>query len=162
MLKNLLIPMVFGFLFIGTAYSSNSEDDVANIVTLTQRPSGVVFEIASGDVNSLKWAIPKIKGYIARIREKFPDLDMAVVTHGKEQFSLQSDKKKQYQQVHSLVESLDKDENIPVHVCGTYASWQGITPEDFPAYVDVAPEGPAQINNYKELGYILVKLKKPG
>jgi hypothetical protein len=31
-----------------------------------------------------------------------------------------------------------------------------MTAEDFPDYVDVAPSGPAQINQYRELGYVVI------
>jgi hypothetical protein len=46
-----------------------------------------------------------------------------------------------------------------VHVCETHAGWYGVTAEDFPDYVDVAPTGPGQINLYQELGYDLIVIK---
>jgi hypothetical protein len=45
-----------------------------------------------------------------------------------------------------------------VHVCGTHAGWYGVTPEDFPDYVDVTTAGPAQINDYEAMGYELIVL----
>jgi len=48
------------------------------------------------------------------------------------------------------------EKNIHVHVCGVHASWRSMTAEDFPDYVDVAPSGPAQINQYRTLGYVVI------
>jgi intracellular sulfur oxidation DsrE/DsrF family protein len=51
-----------------------------------------------------------------------------------------------------------REQHIPVHVCETYAGWRGVGAEAFPDYVNVAPAGPAQVNNYLSLGYVLVKI----
>ncbi|OYX14820.1 MAG: hypothetical protein B7Z15_02690, partial [Rhizobiales bacterium 32-66-8] len=59
-------------------------------------------------------------------------------------------------QVHQLVETLGRDQGIPVHVCETYAGGRGLGVEHFPAYVDVAPSGPAQLRNYEMLDYVRV------
>jgi intracellular sulfur oxidation DsrE/DsrF family protein len=56
-----------------------------------------------------------------------------------------------HQQVQALVA-----EDVPVHVCETHAGWYGVTAEDFPDYVDVAPTGPGQVSLYQELGYDLI------
>ena len=40
-------------------------------------------------VPSLEWAIPAVNQYVKKLRERFPDINLAVVTHGKEQFGLQ-------------------------------------------------------------------------
>ena len=81
------------------------------------------------------------------------------MTHGREQFALTQKKQASNQAEHQIVKSLTQDEHIPVHVCGTYAGWRGLHPEDFPAYVDVAAAGPAQINDYKSLGYLLLVIR---
>ena len=36
---------------------------------------------------------------------------------------------------------------------------KGVEPEDFSERVDVAAEGPAQINDYVKLGYIRIRIK---
>jgi sulfur relay (sulfurtransferase) complex TusBCD TusD component (DsrE family) len=58
--------------------------------------------------------------------------------------------------MHQAVQQLVREEGVPVHVCGTHAEWRGVTAEQFPEYVDVAAAGPAQINDYRALGYALV------
>ena len=57
------------------------------------------------------------------------------------------------------MKSLVQDDSIPVHICGTHASWYNKTADDFPDYVDVTPAGPTEINNYEEMGYVLVVMQ---
>jgi intracellular sulfur oxidation DsrE/DsrF family protein len=124
-------------------------------------PFGVVFEIVERDKDALDWAMPEVKKYAAIIRERFPELGIAVVTHGKEQFALMKSNGEKKQKVQQLVKSLVQDQDIPVHICGTHASWYDKSAKDFPDYVDVAPAGPTQINNYTDMGYELIVLDKP-
>ena len=141
------------------ANTANANDaKVEQILSSSKTPAGIVFEIASSDSGALKWAIPKIKSYAIRLRKKFPELEIAVVTHGREQFALQKTSSAEYQKVHKEVELLAKSENIPVHVCQTFASWNGVEPEDFPDYVSVSTTGPQQVNDYVDLGYTLIKI----
>ena len=122
-------------------------------------PAGVVIEIVTGDNQGLSWALPQAKAYIKQIRQRFPAIPIAIVTHGREQFALQESKSGTQAKVHSLTRSLQKD-HVQLHVCGTYAGWKGLSKEDFPDYVDVAPAGPAQINDYLALDYQLLVIKR--
>ena len=63
-----------------------------------------------------------------------------------------------FEPVHSLVERLGAVEKVPVHVCGTHASWRDNVPEDFPDYVDVAESAPAKIADYAALGFVVIPL----
>lgn len=110
----------------------------------------------TGASNSLQWALPEAQKYIKRLRKRFPDLEIAIVTHGNEQFALQAKNDKKYKKVHSLTQQLVKSDNVPIHVCGTYAGWRGVSEEEFPDYVDVTAAGPATINDYISLGYTLI------
>lgn len=130
------------------------------ILAAKEEPPGVVFEIVTGKGDALNWALPQVKGYIDKLRERFPDLPVAIVTHGQEQFALQKKNTDKAQPVHSLTQQLGK-EGVTLHVCGTYAGWKGVSEEDFPEYVNVSPAGPAQINDYKAIGYVLVKISRP-
>jgi len=117
-------------------------------------PPGVVFEIVDRDPGALDVVLPWVKQAAKRLKARFPGMPMALVTHGQEMFALQTGQRAGNQAVHQIVESLSRDEGIPVHVCETYAGRRGLAVEDFPAYVDVAPEGPAQIRNYEALDYM--------
>lgn len=139
---------------------TKAADAVTYLLNSTEPPPGVVFEVAEGDGDALQWAIPMIRDHVARLKARHPGMEFAVVTHGKEQFALQQRYRKEYDEVHLGVQSLLGDQ-VPVHVCGTHAGWYGVSDEDFPAYVDVAPAGPTQIHLYEELGWDVVRLDAP-
>ncbi|MFZ5466966.1 MAG: DsrE family protein [Pseudomonadota bacterium] len=122
-------------------------------------PAGVVFEVESWDERSLYALLPWVERQAVRLRERFPGLDMAVVTHGREQFTLMRSEAASHAPVHEAVRRL-RAANVRVHVCGEHASWRGVTPEQFIADVDVAASGPAQINDYLRLDWALVVTDK--
>lgn len=122
-------------------------------------PHGVVFEIVDRDPRALDVALPWVKQASQRLKARFPDLPMALVTHGQEMFSLQTTGRDGNPAVHQIAETLSRD-GIPVHVCETYAGWRGIGAENFPKYIDVAPAGPTQIHNYEALDYVRLVVPK--
>jgi intracellular sulfur oxidation DsrE/DsrF family protein len=135
-------------------------DEIHFLLQSNEPPAGVVFEVVESDGDALEWAIPRISDYAKRLRARFPGLDIAVVSHGKEQFALQKQRRSEYQEVHRGVQSLLGDE-VQLHVCGTHAGWYGVTEEDFPDYVNVAAAGPAQINDYESMGWDVIILTAP-
>lgn len=153
--------MLFATLLFATFVHAADHPTVTRLLTQDQPPPGVVFEIVTGDPQALRWAVPQVADYAKRLRERFPKLDIAVVTHGQEMFALQKDKRAAAPEVHAGIEQLSKEQHIPVHVCETYAGWRGIGAEAFPDYVNVAPAGPTQVKNYMALGYVLVKISAP-
>lgn len=132
-----------------------------DILALPAAPPGVVIEIVTPEDEGLRWALPQAQDAVAKLRGKFKDLHIAIVTHGSEQFALMQKQQSTHQTEHRIVQSLIKENQVAVHVCGTHAEWKGVHPEDFPAYVDVAAVGPAQINDYKALGYVLLVIRSP-
>jgi len=143
-----------------SAALAHAGDPVAYLLNAREAPPGVVFEVVEGDGDALTWAIPLIRDQVALLRARYPDLEIAVVSHGKEQFALQKQRRREYAAVHRGVQGL-VDERVPVHVCGTHAGWYGVHDEDFPAYVDVAAAGPAQIHDYEALGWEVIRLEAP-
>jgi len=130
--------------------------DIDKLLAMNETPDGVVFElIGSEDSSYLPKALTKVEKYKDQLKKKFPDIDIAVVSHGAEQFELTTDNAKVEKKSHNLVKRITNDD-IPVHICETHASWRGVTAEDFPSYINVAAQGPAQIEQYQELGYTLV------
>ena len=154
----LFIILFFMAIFVLPATASQKKID--KILAMESAPFGVVFEVVERDKSDLEWAFPKIKQFSEQLRKRFPDIGIAVVSHGKEQFGLLKTETKDHEKVHKIVQSLVKDNDIPVHVCGTHASWYDKKPEDFPDYVDVSPAGPTEIENYKDMGYVLVVLEE--
>ncbi len=154
-----VIALIFFNLFFSQAtLATNTDKQVENILSLKKAPTGIIFEIVTGAANSLEWALPKTKHYIKKLRARFPQIDIAIVTHGNEQFALKTSNNKKNKKVHSLTQQLVQEDNIPLHVCGTYAAMKNVAEEEFPDYVDVTAAGPATINDYISLGYILIKL----
>ncbi len=142
-------------IFLGQA-SANS--DLDNLLAQSTTPDGVVFEIVESDMSALEYLLPRVREAITKIREKFPDTDFAVVSHGREEFALQTRYQTEQSKIHNAVLSLVA-EDVPVYVCETHAGWYGVSAEDFPDYVEVAPTGPGQINLYLELGYQLIVIE---
>lgn len=134
-----------------------ANDDLDRLLALAEAPQGVVFEIVESDEDALEALLPRVRSMIERVRARFPQTEFAVVSHGREEFALQSKHQGEHAEIHQQVQSLVADE-VPVHVCETHAGWYGVTAEDFPRYVNVAPTGPGQIRLYEELGYELIVL----
>ncbi|MCU0810195.1 MAG: DsrE family protein [Thiobacillaceae bacterium] len=145
------------FLALVPSMSSAVHAAAASLDDLLARsaaPPGVVFEIVDRDPRALEVALPWVKQASQQLKARFPDVPMALVTHGQEMFALQSGTRESNAAIHQLAQSLSRDDGIPVHVCETYAGRRGLATEDFPAYIDVAPTGPTQIRNYEALDYV--------
>ena len=149
-LRNLLI----GLLVMAAGPAGAAELTLDELLTRPSAPPGVVFEIVDRDPGALDMALPWVKQAARHIRGRFPGVPMALVTHGREMFALQAGSRAGNLAVHQIAESLSRDDGVPVHVCETYAGRRGLAAEDFPAYIDVAPSGPAQIRNYEVLDYV--------
>ena len=152
--SNLLLSLV---LFAWVFQVQASEVTVQALLDAPSPPAGVVIEIVETVEGDLQTIWPEIEGAITRLKARFPELDIAIVTHGGEQFALQQKRIEEYPRLHQRVRTLSES-GTPVHVCGAHAGWYGANPEDFPEYVDVSPSGPRQIKDYLDLGYRLLKI----
>jgi len=137
-----------------------AQESIQAVLALEEPPPGVIFEVVGSDRHALQWAVPQVRDYAERLRARFPDLHIAVVSHGQEQFALMSAKRDEFTALHNMVQQMTEGEDIQLHVCETYAGWNDVGAEEFPDYVDVAAAGPAQINDYRKLGYVHILLKK--
>jgi intracellular sulfur oxidation DsrE/DsrF family protein len=160
-IKNLLcLMLVIQFTPIAVA-ANNYLNSVQSIIDSGEAPEGVVFEIVSGNKHYLDWALPEAKRLSEQLRDKFHGLEIVVVTHGSEQFALTAERLAVNAPLNATLESLSEND-IQVHVCGTHAERKGVEAEEFSKLVDVAAEAPAQINDYIKLGYLRIKIVKPG
>ncbi|WP_038019307.1 DsrE family protein [Thermithiobacillus tepidarius DSM 3134] len=148
-------------LFLAVPARAATPDEIDAILARGEAPAGVVFEIVDRDPQALRWAIPTVRAQAQRLRQRWPGLPLAVVTHGNEQFALQKSQRAEQREVHAAVQALSREDKVPVHVCETYANRRGVAAEDFPDYVNVAAAGPAQIRQYQELGYVHVRVRRP-
>ena len=154
LLNQLVILMVISLLSFSVLASDKT--DIDKILSMSEAPDGVVFElIGSEDSKYLPNALTKVETYKDILQKKFPGIEVAVVAHGSEQFELTKDNAKKEKKSHDLVKRITLD-NVPVHICETHAGWRGIEAQDFPDYITVSSQGPTQIKEYQELGYLLV------
>lgn len=140
---------------IASSGLAQANDAVEELLARAEPPHGVVFEIVEADETALEDLLPQVRAAIENIRARFPDTEFAVVSHGREEFALQTQYQGEHAEIHQQVQSLVADD-VPVHVCETHAGWYGVSAEDFPDYVNVAPTGPGQVRLYQELGYDLI------
>ena len=133
-------------------------ETIEEVLAMKKEPIGVVFEIESNNPDELAQVLPTVQKDIQRLHKQFPGLDIAVVSHGMEQFALTKKNKTRYSKTNQEVQGLAKDPNTTFHVCGAFAAMHNVSPEDFPDYVDVAAHGPLQIKTYMEFGYLRIKV----
>jgi len=155
-LRNILLALAA----LTVSLPAIAQDLIQDVLALEEPPPGIIFEVVGSDRNALQWAVPRVRDYAQRLRARFPNLHVAVVSHGQEQFALMSAKRSEFTALHDMVQQMTEGEDIQLHVCETYAGWKGVGAEEFPDYVDVAAAGPAQINDYRKLGYVHILLKK--
>ena len=148
-------PIFALLMLIASSGLAQANDAVEELLAQAEPPDGVVFEIVEADEDALEALLPQVRTAIEKIRARFPDTEFAVVSHGREEFALQSQYQGEHAEIHQQVQSLVADD-VPVHVCETHAGWYGVSAEDFPDYVNVAPTGPGQVRLYEELGYELI------
>jgi intracellular sulfur oxidation DsrE/DsrF family protein len=143
----------------GAIYAmGGDQQEVAALIAEDEMPDGVVFELIGNEGEYLLNALNKVKTYKEQLQKKFPGLEIAVVSHGSEQFNLTRSNQSNAKEAHAHVQQLVASD-VPVHVCETHASWRDVTPEEFPDYITVSTTGPAQINQYEELGYTVVVIE---
>ncbi len=154
-MRNSAITLLLFFavpLVTAQASATAPDGEVDRILALDKAPPGVVFEVVTGDPDALNAVIPRVSGYAERLRARFPDLPVAVMTHGSEQFSLLASEQDSYGDLHAQVRALSGEGDVDVHVCGNHASWRDKGAEDFPDYVDVASSAASKMSEYRALG----------
>ena len=129
--------------------------DVDALLQRDEAPVGVLFEIVEGDEAALDELLPRVREAIVQLRARFPQTAFAVISHGREEFALQSRYEQQYVDIHREARSLVAND-VALHVCGNHASWYDVSADDFPDYVEVATTAREQIGTYPQLGYDLV------
>ena len=158
-MRPLFIRLLTSFALLmpaAAALAAAPAGEVDRVLAMDAPPPGVVFEVVSWQENALEGIVPEITRYAERLRARFPQLPVAVVTHGAEQFSLMTSEQDSYAELHAQVRSLTGERNVDVHVCGNHASWRDKGVEDFPDYVDVATSAASKMSEYRALGYVVI------
>jgi len=134
--------------------------DLEILLQAGETPEGVVFEIETLDENALNELTSYVVKQVSLVKDKYPDVDVAIVSHGTEEYALQRTSKNEYAPIHDMFNQLVSSQNVSVHVCGAVAGLKGLTQEDFPDFVSYSDSGMAQINDYKALGYNVIVIKQ--
>ncbi len=134
--------------------------DFRNLFARQEAPPGVVVELIEWDSNSWQWATPLLIELRERLRQRFPETDLAIVSHGGEQFQLTRERRAEQPEALRQLQGL-VDDGVDLFVCGTHSSWRDVPADAYLEFVRVAPSGPARINDYIDLGYVPVRLDRP-
>ena len=135
------------------------EQDEILALTAGEKPSGVLFVVMEHDEEALQWILPRINRYTRLLNDRWPDLSLAVLSHGEEMMGLLSEFKPLYPEMHRTLQRLVHEFDLMFHVCGSYAAMADVDESEFPVYVDVVPFGPAEIENYRSLDYEVISLE---
>lgn len=133
---------------------------VAGLINAKAEPEGVVFDIETLDPNALEHLTAYVVKQVRLVKEVYPDVDVAIVSHGSEEFALQKSAKADNLGLHSVFKQLVAAEQVSVHVCGAVGGLKQLSQEDFPDFVSYSASGMAQINDYKSLGYAVVVIEQ--
>ena len=123
------------------------------------RPEGVVFLVMDHDTEAYEWVLPRLERYVTILRAEWPDLPLAVLSHGDEIFSLLAKNADEYAGFQHRIRKLVTDEEITFQVCGAFAALSGVDESEFADFVEVIPSAPARISDYRMVGYELVHLE---
>lgn len=134
--------------------------DVAALIQAGEAPEGVVFDIETLDKNALNELTAFVVKQVELVKDKYPDVDVAIVSHGTEEYALQQSAQKEYAPIHDMFNQLVSTKEVSVHVCGAVAGLKGLSQEDFPDFVSYSESGMAQINDYKALDYVVIVIKQ--
>ena len=157
------LPFLFCLLFVGLAHSVTEEmlpeQDEIEAIILGEAPEGVLFTVMEQDEEALQWVLPRILDYTRQLQGEWEGLSIAVVSHGEEMLGLLTEFKSLYPEVHDNLRRLVNQYGVTFHVCGSFAALSDVEASEFPDYVDVVPFGPAQIADYRQLGYRVVSIE---
>ena len=158
-MTNRLIPLLALFALLQLSpllADSRSFDDVRaevnELMAAEEAPAGVVFEILSWDERTWQWIAPLVTELRGQLRGKFPEIDVVIVSHGADQFQLTREREAEQPDAIAQLASLS-DEGVNIHVCGVHSQWNGVPADAYLDFVDVSPSGPAQVNDYVNMGY---------
>lgn len=148
---------------LAPVYAEDAEEtfpelgEIKDLVRM-KRPAGVAFHVMDHDTEAYEWVLPRLDKYIEIIRDKWPGLPMAVVSHGDEIFSLTKANEAKYSEFHRRIRDLVQKDRINFQVCGAFAALSGVDESEFADFIEVVPSAPTQISDYRFMGYRVIHL----
>ena len=99
--------LIASFILFITSFTFANDAKVEKIVESKNPPIGIVFEIVDFSTkNYLELALNRFDTYQKRLKEAHPDIKLAIVSHGREQFALSSSNKQKFSKTHRLVQRI--------------------------------------------------------
>ncbi len=154
------IQILILFFLCQPVSAANTYSEIHRILAADQPPKGIAFELVEGSEADMEWALAMVRELSTQLRQRYKDLPIVLVSHGQEMFALSKENKGQHKSSHDLAKQLATKENVPVQVCGTHAAWEGYSEKDFPGYVTVVEQAPAQLSFYEGRGYTVIELAR--
>jgi intracellular sulfur oxidation DsrE/DsrF family protein len=157
-----LVPLFAGLLLSSAQLQAEDFQNAAlqQLLQARQAPDGVVFEIMAWEYNSWDWAAPLLRRYVDQLREKYPGLDIVLISQGAELFDLARRAALQETPALRQLAALSA-EGVHIYISGDYARWKRLGEKDFVDFVDLAESGSALLDDYIELGFVPIKLEPP-
>ena len=134
-------------------------DAVYEIIEQDSELAGVLFHIREFDEEAYYWLASRLEYYVGIIRNRHPDLPIAVVSHGDEILALTKANQEAYASTHNAIRRMVNDEGVDFHVCGAFAEINNLYESDFPEYIDLVPFGPATLTDYRQLGFEIIDME---
>jgi intracellular sulfur oxidation DsrE/DsrF family protein len=153
----LAVTLMFPVTQLAAAEFRNTK--LEHLLTDSQQPEGVVFEIMVWEDDSWDWAAPMLKYYVERLRHKYAGLDIALISHGAELFDLTQRAGLENGPAIRQLADLEAA-GVEIYVDGEYARWKRLEQRDFLDFVEVAASGSALLADFVELGYAAIKLEQ--
>jgi len=157
-----LVPLVAGLLLSSAQLQAEDSQNAAlqQLLLERQAPDGVVFEIMAWEDRTWDWAAPLLRRYVDQLREKYPGLDIVLISQGAELFDLARRAALRETPALRQLAALG-EEGVNIYISGDYAKWKRLGEKDFVDFVDVAESGSALLEDYIELGFVPIKLEPP-
>jgi len=85
-----LAPLPAGLLLSSAQLQAEDFRNAAlqQLLLAPQAPDGVVFEIMAWEDGTWDWTAPRLRRYVDQLREKYPGLDIVLISQGAELFDL--------------------------------------------------------------------------
>lgn len=142
------------------AVSTSIHPEVEKMIMQISPPDGVVIEVESLSEDAMTEYFSNIQTQVTTLRQRYPNLDIVIVSHGRELVTfVKPEPGEVMSDVAQAFQTMKTTQDVTIYICEVAASWLGYFPEDFMDFIDVAPSGPAQINDYKALGYTMVVIE---
>jgi len=134
-------------------------DAVQALIVADAEPGGIVFEILTWEDNSWDWAAPMLQIATRQLRERYPGIEIVLISHGNELFDLALKNSQPANPAIKILQSLS-DEQVDFYVSEDYAKYKHLGTKDFLPFVDVSPSGTAQLQDFINLGFTHILLER--